>query len=82
MIVVAAAPAQEEGGPWELDPLLLDERYVAVRVRGRGAIVFSACSHAGIVNAMLAAREAAGGEAPYGVVGGEGGRLTGVRRVF
>src|SRR5262247_2307400 len=36
------------GAPWEPDPLLMDERYVAVHVRGKGLVVFSACSHAGV----------------------------------
>lgn len=40
----------------EADPLIMDERYVAAEVRGRGLTVFSACSHAGIVNACLAAK--------------------------
>jgi 7,8-dihydropterin-6-yl-methyl-4-(beta-D-ribofuranosyl)aminobenzene 5'-phosphate synthase len=38
------------------DPLILDERLVAVHVRGRGLSVLSACSHAGIVNACLEAQ--------------------------
>jgi 7,8-dihydropterin-6-yl-methyl-4-(beta-D-ribofuranosyl)aminobenzene 5'-phosphate synthase len=38
------------------DPLIMDERFVAAHVRGRGTTVFSACSHAGIVNACLAAK--------------------------
>jgi metal-dependent hydrolase (beta-lactamase superfamily II) len=33
-----------------------DERFVAARVRGRGTTVLSACSHAGMVNASLAAQ--------------------------
>lgn len=37
------------------DPLILDERFVAAHVRGRGITLLSACSHAGIVNASLAA---------------------------
>ncbi len=41
---------------WEPDPLLMDERSVAVHVAGRGLIVFSACSHAGIINVMTHAR--------------------------
>jgi 7,8-dihydropterin-6-yl-methyl-4-(beta-D-ribofuranosyl)aminobenzene 5'-phosphate synthase len=36
--------------PWEPDPLLMDERMLVVNVRELGLIVFSACSHAGIVN--------------------------------
>ena len=41
---------EHDGDPWEPDPLLLDERMVVAHVRGLGLIVFSACSHAGIVN--------------------------------
>lgn len=40
------------------DPLIMDERYVAACVRGRGVSVLSACSHAGVVNACLSARAA------------------------
>ena len=32
------------------DPLLMDERMLVAHVRDLGLIVFSACSHAGIVN--------------------------------
>lgn len=40
------------------DPLIMDERFIAACVKWRGVTVFSACSHAGIVNACLAARAA------------------------
>lgn len=43
------------------DPLILDERFVAAQVRGRGVTLFSACSHAGIVNASLAAAKLCAG---------------------
>ena len=36
--------------PWEPDPFLLDERMLVARVQGLGLIVFSTCSHSGIVN--------------------------------
>jgi 7,8-dihydropterin-6-yl-methyl-4-(beta-D-ribofuranosyl)aminobenzene 5'-phosphate synthase len=42
------------------DPLILDERYVAAQVRGRGVTLLSACSHAGVVNAALGAQAAFG----------------------
>jgi 7,8-dihydropterin-6-yl-methyl-4-(beta-D-ribofuranosyl)aminobenzene 5'-phosphate synthase len=45
-----------EGAPWEPDPLLKDERFLAVHVRNKGLVVFSACSHAGIVNVLHHAR--------------------------
>ena len=37
-------------GNWEPDELLIDERWLAVNVAGKGLVVFSACSHGGIVN--------------------------------
>jgi 7,8-dihydropterin-6-yl-methyl-4-(beta-D-ribofuranosyl)aminobenzene 5'-phosphate synthase len=40
----------------EADPLIMDERFVAAAVRGRGVSVLSACSHAGVVNACLGAK--------------------------
>jgi 7,8-dihydropterin-6-yl-methyl-4-(beta-D-ribofuranosyl)aminobenzene 5'-phosphate synthase len=55
------------GDEVEPDPLIADERYLAAEVRGRGVTVFSACSHAGIVNACLGAR-AQFGEAPVDLV--------------
>ena len=41
------------GGEGQSDPLIMDERFIAAHVRGRGVSIFSACSHAGIVNACL-----------------------------
>ena len=38
------------------DPLIMDERYLAADVRTRGLTLFSACSHAGIVNVCLDAQ--------------------------
>ncbi len=41
------------GGNARPDSLIMDERYVAAHVEGRGVTILSACSHAGIVNACL-----------------------------
>jgi 7,8-dihydropterin-6-yl-methyl-4-(beta-D-ribofuranosyl)aminobenzene 5'-phosphate synthase len=41
---------------WEPDPLILDERFLAVHVRDKGLVVISACSHSGIVNVLTEAR--------------------------
>jgi 7,8-dihydropterin-6-yl-methyl-4-(beta-D-ribofuranosyl)aminobenzene 5'-phosphate synthase len=57
-------------GRWEPDPLLMDERFMAARVKGRGVVVFSACSHAGIVNVLHEARAAFPGERLHAVMGG------------
>jgi 7,8-dihydropterin-6-yl-methyl-4-(beta-D-ribofuranosyl)aminobenzene 5'-phosphate synthase len=56
--------------PWEPDPLIMDERYVAVHVRGKGLIVFSVCSHAGIINVLRDARGTFTDVPLYGVLGG------------
>ncbi len=40
--------------PWQPDPFLRDERMLVVHVRDLGLIVFSSCSHAGIVNVCTA----------------------------
>jgi 7,8-dihydropterin-6-yl-methyl-4-(beta-D-ribofuranosyl)aminobenzene 5'-phosphate synthase len=52
------------------DPLILDERFLAARVRGRGVSVVSSCSHAGVVNAALAALGAFEGELIDVILGG------------
>jgi 7,8-dihydropterin-6-yl-methyl-4-(beta-D-ribofuranosyl)aminobenzene 5'-phosphate synthase len=41
---------------WRPDPFLMDERMLIANVRDLGLIVFSACSHAGIVNVCTEAR--------------------------
>lgn len=46
-----------DGSGWEPDPLLMDERFVAVAVKGKGLVVFTACSHAGVVNVLKHARD-------------------------
>lgn len=47
----------EDGIGWEPDPLILDERFLAVHVRDKGLVVFSACSHAGVINVLTQARK-------------------------
>jgi 7,8-dihydropterin-6-yl-methyl-4-(beta-D-ribofuranosyl)aminobenzene 5'-phosphate synthase len=55
---------------WERDELLMDERFLAVHVRDKGLVVFSACSHAGIVNVLHEALRLFPGTPVYAVVGG------------
>jgi 7,8-dihydropterin-6-yl-methyl-4-(beta-D-ribofuranosyl)aminobenzene 5'-phosphate synthase len=61
---------EDEKQPWRSDPLLMDERYVAVNLRDRGVVVFSACSHAGIINVLRDARNIFGSTPIYCVFGG------------
>ena len=48
----------------------MDERFLAVHVRGKGAIVFTACSHAGVVNVLTEARASFGTVPLHAVMGG------------
>lgn len=59
-----------DGKSWEPDPLLLDERYVAAHVKGKGAVVFTACSHAGVINVLKDARNVFGDVPLHTVMGG------------
>lgn len=59
-----------DGVNWEPDPLLLDERYVAAHVKGKGVVVFTACSHAGVINVLKDARSVFGDVPIYAVMGG------------
>lgn len=54
---------------WEPDPLIMDERFLAVHVKDKGLVIFSACSHAGVVNVMKSANTNLG-EKIHAIVGG------------
>jgi 7,8-dihydropterin-6-yl-methyl-4-(beta-D-ribofuranosyl)aminobenzene 5'-phosphate synthase len=59
-----------DDGEWELDELLMDERFVAVHVANKGLFVFTACSHAGLINVLTHAGNRFPGVPIYGVLGG------------
>ncbi len=59
-----------DGDGWELDELIMDERFVAVHVTGKGLIVFTACSHAGVINVLKHAKSCFEGVPLHAVVGG------------
>jgi len=59
-----------DGKGWELDELVRDERFLAVEVAGKGIIVFTACSHAGVVNVLKHAKTCFGDAKLYAVMGG------------
>ena len=61
---------RKDDGTWEPDEPLIDERFLAVNVAGKGLFVFSACSHAGIVNVLTHARESFPGVPLHGAMGG------------
>lgn len=59
-----------DGQSWEPDPLIVDERFVSVYVKDKGQLVFSACSHAGVINVLTHARSVFTSIPLYGVMGG------------
>tara|TARA_R110000787_G_scaffold286423_1_gene404808 strand:- start:6381 stop:7400 length:1020 start_codon:yes stop_codon:yes gene_type:complete len=61
---------QAENGEWSPDPWVIDERFMAVNVKDKGIVVFTACSHAGVINVLKHARELFDPIPLYGVMGG------------
>ncbi|ETN39068.1 uncharacterized protein HMPREF1541_05290 [Cyphellophora europaea CBS 101466] len=55
---------------WQEDPLIMDERFVMCHLEGKGLVVFTGCSHAGVVNVMRHAVELGGGIPLFAIVGG------------
>lgn len=60
----------DDGKTWEPDELLMDERFVAIHVKGKGLVVLSACSHAGIVNVVTEAHAQFPGVSIHAIMGG------------
>jgi 7,8-dihydropterin-6-yl-methyl-4-(beta-D-ribofuranosyl)aminobenzene 5'-phosphate synthase len=65
---------KRDSGEWELDEEIVDERYVACKIKNRGWVVFSSCSHAGIINVCrdVLLRSSGNGQQDqlYAVIGG------------
>ena len=55
---------------WEPDPLIMDEQFVAVNVEDKGLVVFTACSHAGVINVLTETRNAFPEIPIHAVIGG------------
>jgi len=57
-------------GDWEPDPLVLDERFMLAHVAAKGLVIFTGCSHAGVVNICHHAQQMFPGIPLYALVGG------------
>lgn len=56
---------------WISDEQIADERLIVCNLKGKGLVVFTGCSHAGIINVCRHAIELGGRSSPlYAVVGG------------
>jgi 7,8-dihydropterin-6-yl-methyl-4-(beta-D-ribofuranosyl)aminobenzene 5'-phosphate synthase len=60
----------QDGQSWEPDELLMDERFLVINVAGKGLVVLSACSHAGVVNVLMHARDSFPSVPLHAVMGG------------
>ena len=61
---------KDTDGNWVPDPILIDERFLMVDVADKGLVVFTACSHAGVVNVLKHSRQCAAGRPIHAVIGG------------
>ncbi|KAI2786583.1 hypothetical protein POX_g08970 [Penicillium oxalicum] len=56
---------------WFSDEVIADERFLACNLKGKGLVVFTGCSHAGVVNTTRHALHLTGNQVPlHAVVGG------------
>lgn len=62
--------ARTPDGGWEPDTWIWDDQALVIHVRGKGLVVLSSCSHAGIVNVLKHAQRLTGVEHVHAVVGG------------
>jgi 7,8-dihydropterin-6-yl-methyl-4-(beta-D-ribofuranosyl)aminobenzene 5'-phosphate synthase len=60
----------DDGANWEPGPLIDDERYVAVLVKDKELVIFTACSHAGVVKLPKDARKRHPATAIHAIFGG------------
>jgi 7,8-dihydropterin-6-yl-methyl-4-(beta-D-ribofuranosyl)aminobenzene 5'-phosphate synthase len=59
-----------DGTTWRHDPLVVDDQALVVNVRGRGLVVVTGCSHAGVVNIVRHAMRLTGVNQLAGLIGG------------
>ncbi|KEP46765.1 metallo-beta-lactamase superfamily protein [Rhizoctonia solani 123E] len=62
--------SEETQGEWVPEEDIMDERYIAIDVLGKGLVLLSACSHAGICNVIHAATTAFPERPIHAIVGG------------
>ncbi|KAK2737364.1 Kynureninase (L-kynurenine hydrolase) [Myotisia sp. PD_48] len=61
----------KSSGQWEIDELISDERFLACNIKDRGLVLFTGCSHAGVVNTSRQAVKLIGEQVPvHAIFGG------------
>lgn len=59
-----------DAGRWEDEPWLIDEQFLAIQVRDLGLVIFTACSHMGLINVLHHARDHFPSLPLYAAIGG------------
>ena len=57
-------------GSWQHDEAIIDDGYMIAHVEGKGLVVVTGCSHAGIINMLKDARRISGVQKIHAVIGG------------
>lgn len=61
---------RRRGHDWEPDYMVWDDQGIIVEVKGKGLVVMSSCSHAGVINVLFNARRLTGRHKIHAFVGG------------
>jgi 7,8-dihydropterin-6-yl-methyl-4-(beta-D-ribofuranosyl)aminobenzene 5'-phosphate synthase len=64
------AAGDEAGAAWEDDTSIWDDQAVVLHVQGKGLVILSGCSHAGIINMVRYAQQLTGIAPIHAIVGG------------
>lgn len=62
--------SEVEDGEMEADPLIKDDQAIIVNIKNKGLVIVTGCGHAGIINTLNYAKELAGEDRIYAVIGG------------
>jgi 7,8-dihydropterin-6-yl-methyl-4-(beta-D-ribofuranosyl)aminobenzene 5'-phosphate synthase len=62
--------SEVDDGDMEADPLIIDDQAIIMNVRNKGLVILTGCGHAGIINTLNYAKELAGEDRIYSVIGG------------
>lgn len=62
--------SEVDDGEMEADPLIIDDQAIIMNVKNKGLVILTGCGHAGIINTLNYAKELAGEDRIYAVMGG------------
>jgi 7,8-dihydropterin-6-yl-methyl-4-(beta-D-ribofuranosyl)aminobenzene 5'-phosphate synthase len=62
--------SEVDDGEMEADPLIKDDQAIILNVKDKGLVIITGCGHAGIINTCNYAKELAGEDRIYCVIGG------------